>query len=92
MRMKTRRSTSTDGITAHTITQRIRQLKRMPPELIPLFVVILYVSDEVELGQELMMILRFAVGAAVFALGRKLVTDKTLRLTKSKPSRTAESH
>lgn len=34
---------------------------------------------------------RFALGAAAFALGKKLVTDKTLRLGRSKP-KPAESH
>merc|ERR1712225_220910 len=48
--------------------QRLRSLKRIPPELIPLGVVIL-----------------FAVFAAVFAMTRKLMTDKTLRLHKSSP-------
>ncbi|ETI19623.1 hypothetical protein G647_09457 [Cladophialophora carrionii CBS 160.54] len=52
--------------TAHTITQRIRQLKKVPPELLPLGVVI-----------------AFALFAAVFAMGRKLWTDKTLRLQRS---------
>merc|ERR1712070_655436 len=64
----TRRSKEDGGEqSAHTISQRLRTLKRMPPELIPLFIVIF-----------------FALGAAAFALGRKLMTDKTLRLTKSK--------
>ncbi|EXJ54161.1 hypothetical protein A1O7_09498 [Cladophialophora yegresii CBS 114405] len=51
---------------AHTITQRIRQLKKVPPELLPLGVVI-----------------AFALFAAFFAMGRKLWTDKTLRLQRS---------
>ncbi|KIW58517.1 hypothetical protein PV05_03028 [Exophiala xenobiotica] len=60
--------TKEDDQSAHTITQRLRSLKRIPPELIPLGVVIL-----------------FAVFAAVFAMTRKLMTDKTLRLHKSSP-------
>ncbi|KAF2724109.1 hypothetical protein K431DRAFT_301225 [Polychaeton citri CBS 116435] len=48
---------------AHTISQRIRTLKKIPMELIPLGVV-----------------LAVAVGAAVYSLGNKLVTDRTLRL------------
>ncbi|RMZ88963.1 hypothetical protein DV736_g3801, partial [Chaetothyriales sp. CBS 134916] len=52
---------------AHTVTQRLRSLKKIPPELLPLGVVIL-----------------FALAAATFALGKKLVTDKTLRLERSK--------
>jgi hypothetical protein len=35
---------------------------------------------------------RFALGAAAFALGKKLVTDKTLRLGRSKPAPKAEGH
>lgn len=31
------------ALAAHTITQRLRNLKRIPPELIPLGVVIAYV-------------------------------------------------
>ncbi|EXJ82635.1 hypothetical protein A1O3_06448 [Capronia epimyces CBS 606.96] len=53
---------------AHTITQRIRSLKKVPPELLPLGVVIL-----------------FALFAAGFAMTRKLLTDKTLRLHKNPP-------
>ncbi|KAK5045885.1 hypothetical protein LTR84_008671 [Exophiala bonariae] len=53
---------------AHTITQRIRSLKKIPPELLPLGVVI-----------------AFALFAATFAMGRKLFTDKTLRLHKNPP-------
>jgi len=53
---------------AHTISQRIRTLKKIPPELIPLGVV-----------------LSVAIGAAFYAMGRKLMTDKTLRLGRSKP-------
>jgi len=51
---------------AHTISQRLRSLKRIPPELLPLGVVI-----------------GFALFAACFAMGKKLFTDKTLRLHKS---------
>ncbi|KAI9876038.1 MAG: hypothetical protein M1823_007355 [Watsoniomyces obsoletus] len=53
-----------DDQSAHTITQRLKSLKKVPPELLPLGVVI-----------------AFALFAAVFAMGRKLFTDKTLRLT-----------
>jgi len=60
--------TKEDDHAAHTITQRIRSLKKVPPELLPLGVVIL-----------------FALFAAFFAMGRKLFTDKTLRLHKSAP-------
>ncbi|KAI9741329.1 MAG: hypothetical protein M1834_003046 [Cirrosporium novae-zelandiae] len=50
---------------AHTISQRIRTLKKIPVEVIPLGVV-----------------LCVAVGFAFYSMGRKLVTDKTLRLKK----------
>ncbi|KIX04038.1 uncharacterized protein Z518_07591 [Rhinocladiella mackenziei CBS 650.93] len=60
--------TKEDDQSAHTITQRLRNLKRIPPELLPLGVVIL-----------------FALFAACFAMGKKLMTDKTLRLSKSPP-------
>ncbi|CAG8972710.1 hypothetical protein HYALB_00008625 [Hymenoscyphus albidus] len=51
--------------TAHTISQRLRRLKQIPPELIPLGVVV-----------------GVAVGFAVYSLGRKLVVDKQMRLTR----------
>ncbi|KAM0805719.1 hypothetical protein BDR22DRAFT_798215 [Usnea florida] len=55
--------------TAHTISQRLRTLKKIPPELMPLGVV-----------------LGVAIGFAVYSLGNKLVTDKTLRLHKTNRS------
>ncbi|KAF7507561.1 hypothetical protein GJ744_010352 [Endocarpon pusillum] len=55
-----------DEHSAHTISQRLRTLKKIPPELLPLGVVI-----------------GFALSAAIFAMGKKLFTDKTLRLHKS---------
>ncbi|PUU74335.1 hypothetical protein B9Z19DRAFT_1000889, partial [Tuber borchii] len=51
---------------AHTISQRIRMLKKVPPELIPLGIVI-----------------GAGVGMAVISMGRKLYTDKQLRLSRS---------
>ncbi|KAH8590289.1 hypothetical protein B0O99DRAFT_635168 [Bisporella sp. PMI_857] len=54
---------------AHTISQRLRTLKRIPPELIPLGVVV-----------------GIAVGFACYSLGRKLVVDKQMRLTRSNRS------
>ncbi|KAF1811241.1 hypothetical protein P152DRAFT_459644 [Eremomyces bilateralis CBS 781.70] len=54
---------------AHTISQRIRTLKKIPPELIPLGVV-----------------LAVALGAAGYSLGNKLVSDKTLRLSRQGPA------
>ncbi|EAL93593.2 hypothetical protein CNMCM8812_001278 [Aspergillus fumigatus] len=53
---------------SHTISQRLRTLKRVPPELIPLGIV-----------------LSVAVGAAIYSSTRKLMTDKTLRLSRNKP-------
>ncbi|KAL8694394.1 MAG: hypothetical protein Q9218_000960 [Villophora microphyllina] len=54
---------------AHTISQRLRTLKKIPPELIPLGIV-----------------LGVAIGAACYSLINKLITDKTLRLTRSNRS------
>jgi len=51
---------------AHTISQRIRMLKKVPPELIPLGVV-----------------MAAGVGMAIVSMGRKLYTDKQLRLSRS---------
>jgi len=53
---------------AHTVSQRLRTLKKIPPELIPLG-----------------LVLCVALGAAVYSSGKKLMTDKTLRLTRSNP-------
>ncbi|MCJ1362920.1 hypothetical protein MMC16_002026 [Acarospora aff. strigata] len=50
----------------HTVSQRLRTLKKIPPELIPLGIV-----------------LGIAVGAAFYSMGKKLMSDKSLRLTKS---------
>ncbi|KAL1305197.1 hypothetical protein AAFC00_002117 [Neodothiora populina] len=59
---------------AHTISQRLRTLKKIPPELIPLGVVLF-----------------IAVGFAVFSLTRKLYTDGTLRLYRSRGHNQASS-
>ncbi|KXG48040.1 NADH-ubiquinone reductase complex 1 MLRQ subunit [Penicillium griseofulvum] len=53
---------------AHTISQRLRQLKRVPPELLPIG-----------------FVLAVAIGAAVYSCGKKLMTDKTLRLYRNSP-------
>ncbi|KAJ5666035.1 uncharacterized protein N7477_008483 [Penicillium maclennaniae] len=53
---------------AHTISQRLRLLRKVPPELIPLGIV-----------------LGVAVGAAIYSSSKKLMTDKTLRLTRNSP-------
>ncbi|KPI40623.1 uncharacterized protein AB675_10565 [Cyphellophora attinorum] len=54
---------------AHTITQRLKSLKKIPPELLPL-------GD----------VISFALFAAAFAMGRKLIYDKTLRLSPQRNS------
>ncbi|KAF2470593.1 uncharacterized protein BDR25DRAFT_225324 [Lindgomyces ingoldianus] len=51
---------------AHTVSQRLRTLKKIPAELIPLGNV--------------------AVGAAIYSMGRKLYTDKNLRLKRQSGS------
>ncbi|KAJ5991071.1 hypothetical protein N7499_011615 [Penicillium canescens] len=53
---------------AHTISQRLRQVKRIPPELLPIG-----------------FVLAVAVGAAIYSCGKKLMTDKTLRLYRNSP-------
>ncbi|KAJ5383558.1 NADH-ubiquinone reductase complex 1 MLRQ subunit [Penicillium concentricum] len=53
---------------AHTISQRLRQLKRVPPELLPIG-----------------FVLAVAIGAAIYSSGKKLMTDKTLRLYRNSP-------
>jgi hypothetical protein len=50
----------------HTISQRLRNLKKIPAELIPLGIV-----------------LAVAIGAAIFSIGRKFYTDRTLRLKRT---------
>jgi len=59
------RRTHEDEHRAHTISQRLRQAKKIPIELVPLGVV-----------------LGIAVIAAVYSLGNKLLSDKTLRLSR----------
>jgi hypothetical protein len=74
----------TRPFTAHTITQRLRSLKKIPPELVPLGVVIAYVfipGNGFRVGQMTDALYSFAVFAAAFAMARKLFTDKTLRLS-----------
>jgi len=50
---------------AHTVSQRLRRLRQIPPELIPLGIVV-----------------GIAVGFAVYSMGRKLVVDKQMRLSR----------
>ena len=52
----------------HTISQRLRTLRKVPPELVPLGIV-----------------LAAALGAAVYSMGNKLFSDKTLRLSRQGP-------
>ncbi|KAJ5133597.1 hypothetical protein N7526_004962 [Penicillium atrosanguineum] len=49
---------------AHTISQRLRQLRKVPPGVDPS---------------------RVAIGAAVYASSKKLMSDKTLRLYRNSP-------
>ncbi|WEW57214.1 hypothetical protein PRK78_002676 [Emydomyces testavorans] len=53
---------------AHTISQRLRSLKKIPPELLPLG-----------------FVLCVALGAGIYSSIKKFMTDKTLRLSRSKP-------
>ncbi|KAG0646256.1 NADH dehydrogenase [Hyphodiscus hymeniophilus] len=52
---------------SHTISQRLRAMRKIPPELIPLGIVV-----------------GVAVVAAFYSLGRKLVVDKQMRLSRQK--------
>ncbi|KAF9883574.1 hypothetical protein FE257_003173 [Aspergillus nanangensis] len=60
--------TPKEGQSAHTVSQRLRMLKKVPPELIPLG-----------------LVLGVAIGAAMYASGHKLLSDKTLRLSRNSP-------
>ncbi|PSS06805.1 hypothetical protein M430DRAFT_46142 [Amorphotheca resinae ATCC 22711] len=53
-------------IAAHTVSQRLRTLKRIPPELVPLGVVV-----------------GIALCFGCYSLGKKLVVDKQIRLSRS---------
>ena len=75
--------TAADPLEAHTISQRLRSLKKIPPELLPLGVVIGCVCPPESYDQCSPELSRFALAAAGFAMVRKLFTDKTLRLKKS---------
>ncbi|KAH7122231.1 hypothetical protein B0J11DRAFT_580953 [Dendryphion nanum] len=75
---------------AHTISQRLRSLRKIPAELIPLgksgvtrgylvvdnLMYIQHADSEFFSG----FVLVVAVGFAFFSLGKKLYTDRTLRL------------
>ncbi|KAF4582057.1 NADH-ubiquinone reductase complex 1 MLRQ subunit [Ophiocordyceps camponoti-floridani] len=56
-----------EELAGHTISQRLRKLKEIPAELIPLAVVV-----------------GFALFAAGYSIVRKIMTDKNLRLTRSR--------
>ncbi|KAA8644189.1 hypothetical protein EYZ11_004678 [Aspergillus tanneri] len=60
--------TPKENQSAHTISQRLRTLKKVPPELIPLG-----------------LVLGVAVGAAIYSSAHKLMSDKTLRLSRNSP-------
>ncbi|KAJ5387560.1 hypothetical protein N7509_010101 [Penicillium cosmopolitanum] len=62
---------------------RLRMIKKCPPELIPLGM-LLYI--EFLIANPLLR--SVAVGAAIYASTKKLLTDKTLRLYRNSP----ESH
>ena len=80
----------THAQTAHTISQRIRSLKKLPAELIPLCTssrdtdAPSSVPPLLESSKKLMcksvIVVGVAVFAAVFSIVRKFYVDKTLRL------------
>ncbi|KAL7654072.1 hypothetical protein ACMYSQ_008738 [Aspergillus niger] len=68
--------TPKENQSAHTISQRLRTLKRVPPELIPL----VFICPPLTQFHR-----SVAVGAAIYSSTRKLMTDKTLRLYRNSP-------
>ncbi|CAG8034576.1 unnamed protein product [Penicillium salamii] len=72
MRMQATRSfafpTPKEPQSAHTISQRLRQLKRVPPELFPIF-----------------FVCGVAICAGIYSATNKILTDKTLRLSRNSP-------
>lgn len=72
------------GITAHTISQRLRSLKKIPPELIPLGMNDRLVLQALSYSIDIFVgiVVGIAVGAAAYSMGRKLVVDKQMRLTR----------
>ncbi|THZ85265.1 hypothetical protein D6C84_03436 [Aureobasidium pullulans] len=85
---------------AHTISQRIRTLRKIPPELIPIGTFCLNHFFHSETNNSQVSSLRnVAIGFAGYSLIRKLFTDGTLRLYRSRghnqassPSDTKPSH
>ncbi|KAH8706676.1 hypothetical protein BGZ61DRAFT_450303 [Ilyonectria robusta] len=77
----------------HTVSQRLRKLKQIPPELYPLgnatrrsiepFLVLIAFSA---------VVVAFALGAATYSISRKFLVDKNLRLARQGPSARAEEH
>ena len=68
---------------AHTISQRLRTLRKIPPELIPLGTVYfcsLARGSNINIVSGI--VVGIAVGAAFYSMGRKLVVDKQMRLAR----------
>lgn len=73
----------TNPFTAHTISQRIRQLKKIPPELIPLGKLTMQMIGGTQAHMSSAgVVLGIAIGAAVWSMGHKLYIDKQLRLSR----------
>lgn len=74
----------TRKLIAHTISQRLRQWRKIPPELVPLGMFIS--APEQHPGLMLIsnkgVVVGVAVGFAVYSLGRKFVVDKQMRLSR----------
>lgn len=71
----------TRGSTAHTISQRLRTLKKIPPELIPLGRQS-STSETIGCSHNLGIVVSIAVSFACYSMGRKLIVDKQMRLTR----------
>ncbi|KHO02020.1 uncharacterized protein MAM_01021 [Metarhizium album ARSEF 1941] len=61
----------------HTVSQRLRKLKQIPAELIPL---------------DLAAVVGFAIFAAGYSSVRKFIVDKNLRLARQGPGGRADDH
>ena len=60
-------------------------MKKVPPELWPLAVVLAYVTKALENLENANRVESFAIFAAGFSMVRKLFSDKTLRLHRNPP-------
>ncbi len=69
---------------AHTISQRLRRLRQIPPELVPLGMTADTFASRgnIILTKRLGIVVAIAVGFGVYSLGRKVIVDKQMRLSR----------